>query len=89
MEETELKERVCTMKENYEEKLDRKLVMLFEKMLDIEDKLTYEKIEKEEEELKKQQHELEYHRQDLAYRRNNMYENNRKQREAFIRGYWG
>ena len=88
VEETEVRERIGTMKENYEEKLNRKLDMLFEKVLDIEDKLIYERMEREEKEIKKQQHELDCHREDLNYRKNDMYERNRRQREAFRKGYW-
>lgn len=81
-------EKECVMRENYEEKIDRKLQMLFEKMLDIEEMMMYERTVKEEEEIKKQQNELECHKRDLEYRRNNIYEHNKRNREAFRRGYW-
>lgn len=70
------------------EKFDRKLEMLFEKLLDIEDRLIYEKIEREEKEIKKQQHELDCHREELKYRKSDIYERNKKQRECFRKGYW-
>lgn len=87
-EKVELQERPCTMRENYETKFDRKLDMLFEKMLDIESMLRCQRIEKEEKDIKKQKQELEYHTQDLEYRKINAYEYDRKQKEAFRKGYW-
>lgn len=87
-EDIELRERPCTMGVDYNEKFDRKLEMLFDKMLDIEDKLIYERIEREEKEIKKQQYEIDCHRKELEYRKDNMCERNRIERENFRKGYY-
>ena len=87
-EEIEINERVGVIRDDYKERLERKLEMIFEKMLDVEDKLIYERIVREENEIKKQQHELDCHREELKYRKNDMFERNRKQREMFRKGYW-
>lgn len=83
-----IEEEKRVIEEDYKYKFDRKLNMLFEKMCDIqrmlEDRATFEEIEK----LKREQHEIDCRREDAEHRKITQYDRYNKQQRGFERGYY-